>query len=245
MKRALALSLIALATPALAGTKALDPRSAYVVIDIGDLEDSIMKGADLPGAVTIGRYDSVRKDIRGGELSPDTALPDKQSSHVVIDHKPVAKAKSVRQYVIEVQPDSWVIEGANGTAFSLGSVQFEVKPGEVVDLGVAKPSVDWAPGEGVQGKTLLKAMFFGPVKPKNDRPIWLNLHTRTATDLPLPPELAGRSVTPVAYVSGAKFGNYLGGLVNRIGGRAQRARELVAEQAGPAPASPADQTSAQ
>jgi hypothetical protein len=225
------LALIA-ATPALAKDKGINPQSAYVLIDIENLEDSVMKGADMPGMVTLGRYDPIKQDIRGGELSPETALPGKQLPHVVISRKPVAKTKTARQYLVEIQPDTWVVEGANGTAFSLGTVQFEVKPGEVIDLGIAKPAVDWTSGEGPKSmaSAMLGGMLFGSMKPKNVRPIWLNIRARTANDLPMPPELAGRTVSPVTFTPGAKFGNYLGGLVNRMGGRAQRLRELNAEQ---------------
>jgi len=51
------------AIPANAKEPGLDPKMAYVLVDIGDLEDSVMKGADLPGAVTLGRYDPVKQDI--------------------------------------------------------------------------------------------------------------------------------------------------------------------------------------
>jgi hypothetical protein len=40
--------------------------------------------------------------------------------------------------------------------------------------------------------------------------------------MPLPVSLTGRTLTPAEFSQGAKFGNYLGGLVNRIGGRASR-----------------------
>jgi len=220
-----------LAGPALAKTKEIDPQAAYIVIDIENLDDFMIKGTDQPGTVTLGRYDPAKQDIRGGEVSPDTVLPGKQSPHLVIDRRPAVKSKAVRQYVVEIQPDTWVVEGANGTAFSLGSMQFEVKPGEVLDLGIVKPAVDRVVGEAPKsmGSAMLGAMFFGSTKPKNERPVRLDWRARTTGDLPLP-ALEGRTAVPVTFTPGAKFGNYLGGLVNRIGGRAQRVSDLSAEQ---------------
>lgn len=51
----------------------------------------------------------------------------------------------------------------------------------------------------------------------------------------LPPALVGKVLTPAVFSDGAKFGNYLGGLINRIGGRATR--EPVAPPATPPAAS--------
>jgi len=159
-------------------------------------------------------------------------LPKKEEPHLAIAKKPVVKGEGVRQYLVALPPDIWVVEGANGTAFSLGSLKFEVKPGEVIDLGVLKPAIDYPPGENAKsvGGAMLGAMFFGSLRSKNLRPVRMDWHARAATDLPVPAILAGRQVQPAAFEPGAKFGNYLGGLVNRIGGRAARFKELAAEQ---------------
>jgi len=233
-------ALLALPSVASARDRELDPQAAYVVIDIENLENVLMKGTEQPGEVTLGRYDPVARDIRGGDLSPDTALPSRQSPHVTITRRPVVKGDGVRQYVIELAPDTWVIEGASGTAFSLGSLSFEIGPGEVIDLGVVKPRVDLAEGEEAMsvGDVALRALIpFRSMRPKNIRPVWLEWRARTADDLPLPEILRDRAATPVTYERGATFGNYLGGLVNRMGGRAERERELAAARP-PEPALP-------
>lgn len=223
--------LVIMAAPALA--KDLDPKAAYVLVDIGDLDGALIKGSSQPGGITLGRYDPVNHDIRGGELSPDSALPKTLSPHVTIAKQPVAKGKGIRQYLVEIPADMWVVEGANGTAFSLGSLQFEVKPGEIVDLGVMTPVMDWAPGESAKtvGGAMMSSLLFGSLRPKTLRPVRMEWRARTASDLPLPSQLAGRGATPATFVPGAKFGNYLGGLVNRIGGRPARLKELAAENA--------------
>jgi len=233
--------LLALPSGASARERELNPQAAYVVIDIQDLEDAVVRGDERPGEVTLARYDSLARDIRGGDLAPASALPGRQSPHVTVSRRPVVKEDGVRQYVIELAPDTWVIEGANGTAFSLGSVSFRIGPGEVVDLGVVRPRVDFAEGEQAQsvGSVALKALnpfSLGSLGPKNMRPVWLDWHPRAAGDLPLPAILGDRAAAPVAYVRGATFGNYLGGLVNRMGGRAERERAEAVTTAEPATA---------
>jgi hypothetical protein len=245
MIRPLLFVAVLLALPAAASAKdrELDPRAVYVVIDIEDLENPVVKGTHVPGAVTLGRYDPQAQDIRGGELSPGTALPGREAPRVTVDRRPVTKADGVRQYVVELVPDTWVIEGASGTAFSLGSVSFEIGPGEVIDLGVVRPRVDLVEGEEAMsvGDLALKALIpFSSMRPKNIRPVWLEWHARTASDLPLPAILGARGATPVTFVQGATFGNYLGGLVNRLGGRAERDRELAAAASPVAPAPTAE-----
>ena len=242
MKRLSLAFAVLLALPSMVSAKdrELDPQAAYVVIDIENLEDAFVRGDDRPGDVTLGRYDPLARDIRGGDLAPDSALPGRQSPHVTISRRPVAREDGVRQYVIELAPDTWVIEGASGTAFSLGSVSFQIGPGEVIDLGVVKPRVDFVEGEQAQsvGDIALKALIpFGSFRPKNIRPVWLEWHARGAGDLPLPAVVGDRGATPVTFVRGATFGNYLGGLVNRMGGRAERDRELAAAATPAAPTS--------
>lgn len=219
---------ITVVTPVHAKKPVIEPGAAYVLIDVGDLEDSMMKGVDVPGVITLGRYDPDKQDIKGGDLSPETALPEKASPRLLISKRPVVKAKAMRQYLVRIEPDTWVIEGANGTAFSLGSMMFQIAPGQILDLGVFKPVTDWAEGEKPKSMAsgMLGAMLFGSFQQKNQRPNRLDWHARTSDDLPLPAELDGISVIDAVYSPDAKFGNYLGGLVNRIGGRAARFKAL-------------------
>lgn len=219
----LAAAFVALA-PASARDLVIDPAAAYVVVEVRHLEDAVLKGSKVPGTLSLARYDPVKGDVRGGELSLETALPKGQAVRLAVQSKPVAKTKTGRLYVIELEPDAWVIEGASGTAFSLGSMMFRIEPGQIVDLGVFKPSVDWVEGEGPKGMGagLLGAALFGSVGPKEQRPIRIEWRARTAEDIALPAALAGRTVLPVEFTPGQKFGNYLGGLVNRFDGRAGR-----------------------
>ena len=202
----------------------LDPDGAYVLVEIGTLDNAMLKGVKMPGSLTLARYDAAKGDVRGGMLSPDTALPKGQAPRVTIMAKPLVKTKTSRLYLVKLEPDTWVIEGASGTAFSLGSAQFNIAPGQVIDLGVVKPVVEWLDGEGPKSMAggMMGAMLFGSVKPKEIRPIRLEWRPRTSSDFPIPSSLSGRTVSAGQFSYGVKFGNYLGGLVNRIDGRAGR-----------------------
>lgn len=219
---------LAIAVPLTAIAKdkiAIDPAAAYVLVEIANLDNAVLKGTTAPGALTLARYDPVGGDVRGGDRSPGTLLGEKDVLRIVINSKPIAKSKESRLYLVQVPADTWVIEGSGTTAFSLGSRTFTATPGQIVDLGWFDPSVDWLEGEGPKSMLggAMGAAFFGSVNPKDLRPIKLDWRPRGAGDLPLPPALAGKPLVKADFTEGAKFGNYLGGLVNRIGGRATRA----------------------
>ena len=202
--------------PARAKEAPIDPAASYAVLEIRKLESPMLKGANMPGSVTLTRYDRAKAEVRpasGAEVI-----------RIQVEKKPLAKTKEGRLYLVRLAPDDWVIEGANGTAFSLGSMMFSVAPGEVVDLGVFTPAVDWVEGEGPKGigSAIFGAALFGSMRPKNERPVRIDWHARTAADMALPAPLAGRTVVPVRFDPDHKFGNHLGGLVNRFGGRASR-----------------------
>ena len=202
--------------PARAKEAPIDPTQSYAVIEIRKLESPMVKGANMPGSVTLTRYDRAKGDIRPA-IGADVI-------RIVVEKKPLAKTKEGRLYLVRLVPDDWVVEGSNGTAFSLGSMMFSVAPGEVVDLGVFTPSVDWLEGEGPKGigSAILGAALFGSMRPKDERPVRIDWHARTSADMPLPGSLTGRTVVPARFDPDHKFGNHLGGLVNRFGGRASR-----------------------
>jgi hypothetical protein len=218
----------------------LDPNAAYVLVEIGTLDDAMLKGVKMPGSLILARYDAAKGDVRGGTLSPDTALPKGVAPRVTIMEKPLVKTKTSRLYLIKLEPDTWVIEGASGTAFSLGSAQFSIGRGQVIDLGVVKPVVEWLDGEGPKSMMggMMGAALFGSMKPKEIRPVRLDWRPRSGTDLPVPTALVGRTFSAGQYTYGAKFGNYLGGLVNRIDGRAGRDKAAAIAAPVSAPAAP-------
>jgi hypothetical protein len=246
MRLVLALWL-AISMPLVAVAKdkiAIDPAAAYVLVEIANLDNAVLKGTSAPGTLTLARYDPVGGDVRGGDRSPGTMIGKKDVLRVIINNKPIVKSKESRLYLVQVPADTWVIEGSGTTAFSLGSRTFTAAPGQIVDLGWYDPSVDWLEGEGPKSMAggLMGAAFFGSVNPKDLRPIKLDWRPRGTGDLQLPPALAGKPLVSADFAEGAKFGNYLGGLVNRIGGRATRGQaaavetNVAVEAAAPVPA---------
>ena len=70
----------------------------------------------------------------------------------------------------------------------------------------------------------------GPFGKKPDMaPFRLTFRPRAADDLPVPAGIDPATVRPVAFTPGAKFGNYTGGLVNRIEGVNARLKAAKAE----------------
>ena len=66
---------------------------------------------------------------------------------------------------------------------------------------------------------LLGSALAGPFGKSPDiAPMRAVFRPRAAGDIPLPAGIPADKVRPVAFTPGARFGNYLGGLVNRIEG---------------------------
>jgi hypothetical protein len=227
LKRLVCAALLVMAHPAEAAEilkkvpASLAPDKAYLVLELRNHDDGPM-----PGHVVLARYDPAKGDVRGGARSPETALPKGTAPRIAVARRPLVKTKKSRLYLVEVEPDTWVLEGAGGTAFSLGSTHFSARAGEVVDLGVMTPRTDWRDGEGPEKLTagkLAGIMLLGAFAKKDDpTPAMIEVRERAVSDLALPPELAAKVVLKAEYARGAKFGNYLGGLVNRIDGRTGR-----------------------
>lgn len=240
-KALIAAVFLVAAVPAVAKDKSLvpeqlDPAKAYVLVEIRNVDEG-----KLPGSFTIARYDAEKGDVRGGTRSPDTALPKDDVTRTLVGGKPIIKTKQSRLYFFALPADRWVIEGAQGTAFSLGSSSFALAAGQITDLGVAGPATDWREGEGPEKFTAGKIagmMMFGAFAKRDDpTPAMLTIRERGPEDLAIPAEVSAKGVVRAEFVPGAKFGNYLGGLVNRMTGRAGRtapaAANVPAEPAAP------------
>lgn len=235
MKRLPILALVVLASSVPASGKTLvklpakpDPTKAYILVEVSNIDDAKVKGQ-----LTVARYDAARSDI--ALLSKASEKP--ELAHETIG-KPLVKDKLRNLYLLELAAGQWVIEGANGTAFSLGSRTFDLAAGTLTDLGVAAVTTDYAEGETAYKITAGKALkmglfgaFAGDAMPQ-PIPKAVAFRARTASDL----ALAGTAIGPVKAVTWGgevKFGNYLGGLVNRMGGRKDRPG---ADATNPAPA---------
>jgi hypothetical protein len=237
--RVLILALALATAPASAGTLpkvpvTLDPSKAYVVVEIGKLDDGV-----LYGSLVLARYDEGKGDI----AEPTPRAEGKAGKNVaVLDNrlyllKPAVKNGDRRLYVVELDPGLWVVEGANDTAFSLGSSTLRLQAGSVTDLGVVTVYSDFPEGQKrdvlTNGRLLKGALMggiFGSTIPKS-MPKAIDVRSRTSGDIPMPAVLAGLA-RPVEWAGQVKFGNHLGGLVNRMGGRKARIKAMVAEQNG-------------
>lgn len=225
-------ALTIVATPALAETlkkvpTTLDPTKAYIVVEIGKLDDGL-----LYGSLVLGRYDQKTADIAPVPL-PGGKAPKNDNRVPVL--RPAIKDGDRRLYIVQLDPGLWVIEGANDTAFSLGSSTIDVKAGSVTDLGVVTVYSDFADGEKhdvlTAGRALKGALMggiFGRTIPASV-PKAIEIRGRTQADLALPPVFVGIA-RPVEWAGEVRFGNHLGGLVNRMGGRKARIKAMVAEQ---------------
>jgi hypothetical protein len=220
---------------------ALNPAKAYILVEyklqanpFGNWPGS-RKTMPLQAGLTFARWDAAAGDIRGmGKAKP---APAGQQAAEGFRNKPLAKGEGTRLFLLEVEPDIWVIQAFGNTSFSLGSYTFELAPGTVTDLGVVTAEGDWAEDqEAPEGAEVLASMMAGPFGKKPDMaPIRLTFRPRGAGDLPVPAGIG--AVRPVSFSEGAKFGNYSGGLVNRIDGvNARLKAQAAAKKAAAAPA---------
>ena len=224
--RLLLLMAVVLAAPASAAEvlrrvpPTLDPAKGYVLVEIRNHD-----AGRLQGSIVLARYDPAGEDVRGGTRSPGSALPRGDDVRIAIASRALERTRESRLYLVALEPDIWVIEGAGRTAFSLGSRTFTIAVGEVVDLGVLSPAMDWFEGESAPRLTVGRVAtlaLLGPfARTPEQRPAMLDMRERGATDFAVPAQLRA-AIIPVRLQPGARFGNYLGGLVNRIDGRRGR-----------------------
>jgi hypothetical protein len=233
----LALALLAAASPVAAKPlkavpPALDPAKAYILV-----EYKLMKNpfASFPGSrktmplttgLVFGRYDPALGDIRGLGKARDNPVGPGQQAIEGFRNKPLVKGAGTRLFLLEVEPGSWVVQGWGNTSFSLGSYAFELVPGSVTDLGIVTAEPDWAEGQQPpDGGDILAAALAGPFAKSPDiAPIRVSFRPRGSGDLPLPAGIPAEMVRQPVFTPDAKFGNYLGGLVNRIEGVNARRR---------------------
>lgn len=213
----------------------LDPAKAYVLVEVGPLE-----GFKAPGQLTLARYDRTKLDVRGLGRAKTAPLAPKVNVREVTGAA-LFKSDARRLYLLELEPDFWIVEGANGTAFSLGSSGFPLTAGTITDLGVATVANDYGEGDAPEKLTagkLAKAALLGPllggrIAPK-PVPTMVSFRQRGPADL-TPPASLGLRVTPALWSGPLRFGNHLGGLVNRMGGRKSRSVSGVEAAVGVAP----------
>lgn len=230
-KMLLAITAACIAAPAAADTlkklpATLNPAKAYILVEYKLMTNPLAgfpgsrKTMPLVNGLIFARYDPVLGDIRGMGKAKANPVPGKQSPVEPFQNRELVKGDSARLHLIEVEPDTWVVQGFGNTSFSLGSYAFKLEPGTVTDLGVAEPAMDWAEGEHAQGAgDIFKMALLGPFAKRPDiAPTRVSFRPRTERDIPVPAGLPRDKIRSVAFEPNSKFGNYLGGLVNRIDG---------------------------
>lgn len=214
----------------------IDPQGTYALVEIRNAADAGLGGTPIRGTLTITRFDPAEGRIR------DVGTAANETVRVRFGRDPIAKNKKSALFLAKIVPDTWVIESSGSTSFSLGSMTFVARPGELIDLGYIDASPDLAEGEkaptlnaGSVAKAIMGGILFR--RPPVPRPLKLAIRPRTASDLAVPLVLLGRTVTSPTFSYGAKFPNYLGGLVNRIDGRDGRDRpnDALTVQQSPTP----------
>lgn len=220
----------------------LNPAKAYVLVEY-ELMDNALKS--LPGSrsrlpliagLALARYDAELKDVRGLGRAASNPVPKGQQAQERFKSRVLARTETSRMLLLELEPDLWVVQGYGNTSFSLGSLSFRLEPGIITDLGVVSAAPDWAEDQrAMNGGDLVKMAFLGPFAKKPDvAPMRASFRPRTDKDLPIPAGLPKDKVQAVAFMPDAKFGNYLGGLVNRIDGVNFRMKQKKAEAEAPA-----------
>jgi hypothetical protein len=205
---------------------ALNPAKAYVLVEYKLQKNPFAnwpgsrKTMPLQSGLTFARYDRALGDVRGAGRAMGNPVPAGQVGRELFRNKPLAKGEGTRLFLVELDPGTWVVEGFGNTSFSLGSYTFDLAPGTVTDLGIVTAEPDWAEGqEAPSAAEILYSATSGPFGHKLDMaPIRVAFRPRAAGDLPVPTGIPAQRVQPVSFSPGATFGNYLGGLVNRIDG---------------------------
>ena len=223
IRAVLALALLVVANAATAKIKSADelkPDKAYLLVQVEPLTIKLMGTNRIATGILFAPYD-VQRHYAGPAVM---ALND-----------PISKDGKRRLFLLEIDPGTWTIAGTGGipaalglanTSFSLGSYHFEAKAGEMLDLGVFEPQreeTDNPDAKLTSGKLIGMMFLHQRIEPL---PNMLEIRPRGPGDIAIPAWLASRPLVQPAFVYGGTFGNSLGGLVNRVDGKAGRGRAI-------------------
>jgi hypothetical protein len=193
----------------------LDPTHAYVLIDmVGD--------PPTPGqpAVTLARYDRERQDVAGSGRAVSRPVPAGEDVRVTTSLTRSLRAKgNGGLHLLEVTPGIWTIEGVGSAVGSLGSYSFELPAGQVTDLGVFSTRLTDYKGDPIAGLTagrVFKILLMSQILKQPHMTSTVTIRTRRADDPTIPPAIAALTPHAAILTAGARFGNYLGGIVDRI-----------------------------
>lgn len=200
------------ATPAVAAEMlkvaptALDPKLAYILVRLGKRDEKVWN------LVSFYRYDAQAEDLRGKGRAKANPVPKGEDKAAVVAAKPfLAEDGNIRTYLVAVTPGRWVVASSPTTTYSLGSYQFDAKPGEITDLGTLYMGAEngssiWprlaalhsAPDIEKRAYTVADALLIEPVS------------AVTA----VPPALSALQRRPAAWMRAPRFGNHSGQMIN-------------------------------
>ncbi len=219
LRTALVASAIACTSPVSAETlkkvpASLNPAKAYLLVEY-KLQANPYSG--LPGSrktmplqngLALARYDIALGDVRGMGKAKANPVPAGQVAIEAFRNKPIAKGETSRLFLLELEPDTWVIQGYGDTSFSLGSYSFALTAGSFVDLGVVSVERDWAEGQKPPNAgSIIGAAFAGPFAKRPDMaPLRAAFRPRGSSDMGFPAGLPADRFMPVVFEQGATFG---------------------------------------
>ena len=140
------------------------------------------------------------------------APPEMDNFLDVIRGREFERVPSGYAYFRAVEPGTYIVYGAItetpqavlGVCLCMGSVRFEARPGEIVDLGELR--LEPAPGDGpAEGRFVWDGRLPSPTI------------VPVAADAQLPARLAGSSVRAAEFRAAGPIPNYFGILIDRLG----------------------------
>lgn len=196
----------------------MDPALGYVLVRIGP---TISERGRAPN-LYLWRFDRARSEMRTTRRADPARVPRGEDSQAVLGARPFL-AGEVGVFIASLTPGDWVIHGTETTCFCLGSYSFTVRPGEITDLGTVLLGRE----DGMSPVPELREQRLSGDLLDRDFVITDAMLVRPAADGdPLPPEVAGLTVTRAELTPDVRFPNrgparllYPGGLlINRASG---------------------------
>lgn len=163
-------------------------------------------------SIQIAPFDEELNAFRGkGEAKKNKPPRNQTRSFYIRPKGHILEDGDFRHYLIKVTPGRYVLGGTERTCFCWGSLQFDVKPGVITDLG----NIYIAPEDGTSYWEDLREL-----RVSNDlltRPITITDAMRV--DMPvtgqnMPDVLESFTAVPANYAPAKNFGNYYGRLAN-------------------------------
>jgi hypothetical protein len=191
----------------------IDPRLGYVMVRLGP------KAADKNPSLTVGfsRIDAATNKPFDFTTVDDIPKDFWRTAGVAINvGRSFANVDGAGLYLVGFYPGRWQIGGVGQTCLSMGSYTFDVKQGEVTDIGtllVARENGEAAAPELKDAKLSQDLVDFGTMM---NIVMSEALYAKPASDTPtLPAELKAWPVTKATLTPDHRFDNNCATLINR------------------------------